>query len=93
MLEVDPVGLVRGRSGARAAGGLRARQYVNDRPYAASSMMSVALAKTFRTAMTGRCDARPELATTPIPLQIQLPALPCRAARDLAPGSPTWRQQ
>ena len=37
-------------------------QYVNDRPYAASSMLAVALGKVFRTAMAGRCDARPELA-------------------------------
>ena len=76
LLEVDPVGLVRG---ATALG-----QYVNDRPYAASSLMSGALVKTFRTAMTGRCDSRPELAATPIPLELHVPALPCRGGADLA---------
>jgi hypothetical protein len=59
LLEVDPVALVRGRSG-RGDSGFSLSQYVNDRPYAASSMLSVALGKVFRTAMAGRCDARPE---------------------------------
>ena len=76
LLEVDPVGLVRG---ATALG-----QYVNDRPYAASSLLSGALVKTFRTAMTGRCDSRPELAATPIPLELHVPALPWRDGVDLA---------
>ena len=60
LLEVDPVALVRGRRDGGDAFALG--QYVNDRPYAASSLLAVALGKVFRTAMTGRCDARPELA-------------------------------
>ena len=44
-------------------------QYVNDRPYAASSMLAVALGNVFRTAMAGTCEARPELAAQPIPLE------------------------
>jgi len=57
LLEIDPIGLVRGR---RSAGpdAFSLAQYVNDRPYAASSMMAVALGRVFRTAMTGRCEAR-----------------------------------
>ncbi|MBV9856014.1 MAG: 3' terminal RNA ribose 2'-O-methyltransferase Hen1 [Streptosporangiaceae bacterium] len=74
LLEVDPVALVRGRSGGELT------QYVNDRPYAASSMLAVALKETFRTALNGRCDARPELAATPIALLIRVPALRCRGA-------------
>ena len=69
LLEVDPVGLVR-------KGGNTLGQYVNDRPYAASSLLSVAIGKVFGTAMRGRCDARPELAATPIPLELHLPACP-----------------
>ncbi len=84
ILEVDPIGLVRGRSGSRGPEAFSLGQYVNDRPYAASSMMSVALGKTFRTAMTGRCDARPELAASAIPLELRVPALPCRGGADLA---------
>src|SRR5262249_22187884 len=77
LVEGDPVGLVRGRRGA-AGEGFALGQYVNDRPYAASSMLAVAVKEVFRTAMTGRCDARPELAASAIPLQVRVPALPCR---------------
>ena len=77
LLEVDPVGLVRGkRFGGSDAFSLA--QYVNDRPYAASSMVAVALGKVFRTAMAGRCDARPELPEQALPLEIHIPALPAR---------------
>jgi protein phosphatase len=83
LLEVDPIALVRGRKGPSGEG-FSLGQYVNDRPYAASSMMSMALSKVFRTAMTGRCDARPELAAAAIPLEIRVPALPCRGGTALA---------
>ncbi|WP_248580598.1 3' terminal RNA ribose 2'-O-methyltransferase Hen1 [Nocardioides sp. InS609-2] len=74
LLEVDPITLVRGR---RYGGDTFAlSQYVNDRPYAASSMLAVALGKVFRTAMAGRCDARPELVDQPLPLEIRVPVLP-----------------
>ena len=61
LLEVDPIGLVRGRKGPPLEG-FALGQYVNDRPYAASSMLAVAMSRVFKTAMAGRCDARPELA-------------------------------
>ena len=54
LLDVDPVGLVRGRKGGPSGEGFALGQYVNDRPYAASSMLAVAMAKVFRTAMAGR---------------------------------------
>lgn len=76
-LEVDPVGLVRGRKGT-AADGFSLGQYVNDRPYAASSLLSVALGRVFRTALAGRCDARPGLADEPLPLRVHVPVLPAR---------------
>ena len=81
LLEVDPIALVRGRAGRGDSGSLS--QYVNDRPYAASSMLSVTLGKVFRTALTGRCDARPELARTPVPLEVHVPALPSRGGSEL----------
>ncbi|WP_406631115.1 3' terminal RNA ribose 2'-O-methyltransferase Hen1 [Amycolatopsis sp. WGS_07] len=74
LMEVDPVALVRGKTGA--GDGFTLGQYVNDRPYAASSLLSVALKEVFRTALTGRCKARPELAASPIPLEIRVPACP-----------------
>jgi len=76
LLEVDPVGLVRRR--ARGGDGLSLVDYVTDRPYAASSMLAVALGRVFNTALNGRCDARPELAATPLPLELRLPAVPVR---------------
>jgi 3' terminal RNA ribose 2'-O-methyltransferase Hen1 len=84
LLQVDPIGLVRGRKGGPSGEGFALGQYVNDRPYAASSMLAVAMAKVFRTAMAGRCDARPDLAATPLPLELHVPALPCRGGPDMA---------
>ncbi len=81
LLDIDPVSLVRSFRGAGSARLLE--QYVNDRPYVASSFMSVAIGKVFRTAVAGRCNERPELADTPIPLQAQLSALPVRGGEDL----------
>ncbi|MGH8961343.1 MAG: 3' terminal RNA ribose 2'-O-methyltransferase Hen1 [Jatrophihabitantaceae bacterium] len=82
LLEVDPVGLVRGRTGPSGEG-FALGQYVNDRPYAASSMLAMALKDVFRTALTGRCDARPELAAAALPLQIHVAAVPCRGGAEL----------
>ncbi len=81
LLEVDPVTLVRGKGGRD--GGFSLAQYVNDRPYAASSMLAVALGKVFRTAMARRCDARPELVGQPLPLEVTIPALPSRGGQAL----------
>jgi 3' terminal RNA ribose 2'-O-methyltransferase Hen1 len=77
IVDIDPVGLVRGRRGPEGEGGLLA-QYVNDRPYVASSLMSVALADVFRSAMAGASKERPELAAAAIPLEAHIPAVPCR---------------
>jgi len=78
IVDIDPVQLVRNNRGGPAGNAFSLSQYVNDRPYAASSFMSVAISKMFGTAMTGRSKDRPELAGRPIPLVIQLPVLPCR---------------
>ena len=77
VLDVDPVGLVRGRRGPEGEGGLL-MQYVNDRPYVASSFLSVAMAEVFGTAMSGRSKERPALVDTPIPLEARLTSVPCR---------------
>jgi len=77
LLDVDPVGLVRQRRGPEGEGGLLT-QYVNDRPYVASSFLSVAIADAYRSAMNGRSNERPELVTTAIPLEVRLAVVPCR---------------
>jgi 3' terminal RNA ribose 2'-O-methyltransferase Hen1 len=76
LLDVDPIGLVRGKKGAEASFALE--QYVNDRPYAATSLMSVAMARIFGTAMAGNCSQRPELVGQPLPLTAKIAALPSR---------------
>jgi 3' terminal RNA ribose 2'-O-methyltransferase Hen1 len=88
LLEVDPIALVRGqtKSGQTKTAHGELAQYVNDRPYAASSMLAVALKEAFRTALTGRCDAKPELASSDIPLTINVPALRCKGGPALAKG-------
>jgi 3' terminal RNA ribose 2'-O-methyltransferase Hen1 len=77
-VDVDPVGLVRGRRGPV---GFALAQYVNDRPYAASSLLSVAIAKLFATALAGRCRERQELADQAIPLSASLPVVPARGGQ------------
>jgi len=75
-LEVDTVELVRGKGSIED-------QYVNDRPYAASSLLSVALGRLLNTAMGGRSKLRQELAEQAIPLEATITPLPARGAADL----------
>ncbi len=82
LLEVDPIGLVRNRRGPSGEA-YALEQYVNDRPYAASSFLSVAIARLFGTAMTGRSKERQELADTSLPLEVRIAVLPCRGGEDL----------
>lgn len=77
LLDVDSVGLVRGKHGPEGEGGLL-QQYVNDRPYVASSFLSVAIARVFGSALKGESKERPHLVATPIPLEARITVLPCR---------------
>lgn len=79
LLDVDPVGIVRGM---RSAGGLL-EQYVNDRPYVASSFLSVAIARVFGSALQGQSKERAELAATPLPLVARMDVLPVRGGEPL----------
>ncbi|WP_438485417.1 3' terminal RNA ribose 2'-O-methyltransferase Hen1 [Streptomyces sp. S186] len=85
LLEVDPVALVRRGKGKGRGGAPDAAlgRYVNDRPYAASSLLAVALRSVFASAMRGQCAARPELAKQPLPLRIEVPVLPARGGAGL----------
>ena len=75
LLDVDVVRLVR-NAGPGAQGTLK--QYVNEKPYAASSFLSVAIARVFGSALKGKSRERQELAETAIPLEVEIPYLPCR---------------
>jgi 3' terminal RNA ribose 2'-O-methyltransferase Hen1 len=81
LLDVDPVGLVRTRHGPAGEGGML-EQYVNDRPYVASSFMSVAIARIFNSALAGNSKDRPELVTVPLPLAARIAVLPCRGGEE-----------
>lgn len=81
MLDVDPIQLVRGRKNSRGQALLD--HYVNDRPYAASSFLSVAMTRTLRDAMAGRAPERSELADKPIPLELKVSPLPCSGGDDV----------
>src|SRR5438876_9919922 len=61
LLEVDPVHLVRGQHSSW-------QEYVSDRPYVASSFLSVAIAQVLGSALAGQSAQRPELAQLAIPL-------------------------
>jgi 3' terminal RNA ribose 2'-O-methyltransferase Hen1 len=78
LLEVDPVRLSRGPGGGRPSSEAALEPYVNDRPYAASSFLSVAIAEVFGSALNGACKGRPALAETAIPLEARIASLPCR---------------
>ncbi len=82
LLEIDPVGLVRGRRGPAGEGG-QLEQYVNDRPYGANSFLSVAIGRLFTTALSGKSKERPELAAAPISLIAKLPVIAVRGGEDL----------
>ena len=82
VLDVDPVALVRGKGQGGTRQGL-VDQYVNDRPYAASSFLAVAIAKTLRNALGGSSKERPQLAEAAIPLEARILPLPVRGADGL----------
>ena len=80
LLDIDPVGLVRR---GRGVNNFALAEYVNDRPYVASSFLSVALVNVFKSAMAGTCKGYEELAATAIPLEAWLPVVPARGGEPL----------
>src|SRR6187551_3390728 len=82
LLDIDPIGLVR-RSGHGGPDAFTLEHYVNDRPYVASSFMSVAMAKAFSTAMNGKCDKRPELIEVAMPFDVTISVLPAARGGEL----------
>lgn len=76
LLDVDPVALVRRGGSMRGQRGLD--QYVNDRPYVASSFLSVAMNGLFATAMNGRCKERPQLVQCATTLAARIAVVSCR---------------
>lgn len=77
LVDVDPIALVRKQSANTESFSLA--QYVNDRPYVASSFLSVAMSKTLHTAMNGTCKEKPDLLKTPIPLEATISVIPAKS--------------
>lgn len=78
LLDIDSVGLLRGKGDAYRP----VESYVNDRPYVASSFLSVAIAQVFGSALSGRSKERPELAAGLLPLVARIAVVPCRGGED-----------
>ncbi|MDX2076434.1 MAG: 3' terminal RNA ribose 2'-O-methyltransferase Hen1 [bacterium] len=78
-LDINPVSLVRRGTENNFA----LRQYVNDRPYATSSFMSVAIANVYGSALKGKSTDRADVVNIPIPLTVQLVAVPCKGGAEL----------
>lgn len=81
LLEIDPIEMARGRRGRD--GGLPLEQYINDRPYVASSFLSVAIAQVLGSALKGDCKEIPGLAETEMPLHARIAVLPCRGGEQI----------
>lgn len=82
LLDIDPIGLVRKNSGP-SGNDFALEQYVNDRPYVASSFMSAAISKAFGTSMNGRCKDKPELVDVAFPLEVKMAVLPVRGGETM----------
>lgn len=80
LLDIDPVGLVRR---GRGSSSFALAEYVNDRPYVASSFLSVALVNVFKTAMAGICKGFEELAGSAIALEANLPVVPAGGGEEI----------
>ncbi len=75
LLDIDPIDMVRNARNLDRDGFALAH-YVNDRPYVASSFMSVALSKVFSSAMNGKCKEKPELVEMKLPFEVSIVSLP-----------------
>lgn len=82
LLDIDPIGLVR-NSGKMGDDSFSLGHYVNDRPYVASSFMSVAISKAFSTAMNGTCKTHPELVDVVMPFEVTISVLPAPKGGEL----------
>ncbi|MGA2011625.1 MAG: 3' terminal RNA ribose 2'-O-methyltransferase Hen1 [Solirubrobacteraceae bacterium] len=80
LLAIDPVGLVRR---GRGVSSFALAEYVNDRPYVASSFLSVALVTVFKSAMAGVCKGHEDLAALEIPLEAVVSVVPARGGEPM----------
>ncbi|UTC64072.1 3' terminal RNA ribose 2'-O-methyltransferase Hen1 [Treponema sp. OMZ 788] len=82
LLEIDPVGMVRNAKNFTGKDFLLG-QYVNDRPYVASSFMSSAIAKVFSSALNGNCKEHTEYVDEALSLTVKISVLPAPRGGEL----------
>ena len=82
LLDIDPIGMVRNAKNFAGKDFLLG-QYVNDRPYVASSFMSSAISKAFSSAMNGNCKEHPEFIDMPLALTAKISVLPAPRGGEL----------
>ena len=75
ILDIDPIDMVRGAR-SQASDSFDLGHYVNDRPYVASSFLSVAISTAFSSAMNGKCTEKPELVDVKFPFEVTIAVLP-----------------
>ncbi len=68
LLDVDTVDLVRTLN--IPSDRISLQQYVNEKPYTASSFLTTALSKVYSSAMNGTCKDRPELLDVAMPFEV-----------------------
>jgi len=81
LLDIDPVEMVRGKR--RAKSGSNLDHYINDRPYVASSFLSVAIAQVLGSALKGQCKERPDLVNKTMHLTAKISVLPSRGGQQI----------
>ncbi|MEL6561097.1 MAG: hypothetical protein AAFQ94_23090 [Bacteroidota bacterium] len=81
LLDINSVDLV--RKSQQDNSDFKLSQYVNDRPYVATSYLSVAIAKAFSSALNGNCSAHPELIDQEFQFEVQIPTMPALKGGEL----------
>lgn len=81
MLDIDPVALTKNKRNHRNSFALAG--YVNDRPYVASSFLSVAISNAFGTAMAGTCKKFPDAPAIEFDVEVSIDVLPSRGGKKM----------
>jgi 3' terminal RNA ribose 2'-O-methyltransferase Hen1 len=76
MLDIDTVALTKNKRNRRSTFALAG--YVNDRPYVASSFLSVAISNAFGTAMASTCKKFPAAPAIEFDVEVSIDVLPSR---------------
>ncbi len=79
VLDIDTVSLVRLYKFPFAS----LQQYVNDRPYTASSFMSSAIAQVYSSALNGNCKNHPELLDIKMPFEVKISVIKLKAPKEM----------